>query len=168
MTPQPKPPGPRVWWIGVKPTALYFDNPNAFERALHDDVIKVTGYADFQKLESELREAKAELAELRQTLHGVLDHGPPGAMFSGAWLEVNDRWRTAQRERDQALAQCEKLAGALKNIESASFYTDEIQNCGPYASEALKAYAEFKKSKDPLVKADLGEHAGRGFKKESK
>lgn len=82
-----------------------------------------------------------ENAELTNTLHGVLDHGPPGAMLSGAWMKQIERIREFEKEHDQLQKKLQSAKKALKEISRKPTWqyanlTVEI------AREALKKLGE--------------------------
>jgi hypothetical protein len=51
----------REFWIGLNPTSVYTENPNAFQRALHEEIILVVENSALTVLKAENSELKKHL-----------------------------------------------------------------------------------------------------------
>jgi hypothetical protein len=157
---KPKPPGPRVWFALVKrirgstedglitrsfhteDEATLYLQQLGYDLSGTREIIDVVELAAFQKLEAELREAKAELARVTEVCKDL--NRERNTTFNQSCKNRN--------ERDQALSMCEQLSRALNPFaetyrigqaihipESDWDYGDEKA-----AHEALSSYAAFK------------------------
>ncbi len=117
---QPKPPGPRVWWIqfthNIQEETFVHECPLDTDNG---EVVHVIEMSAFQKLESELREAKEALKSTIDDAHVLVN------MLKAELSQAYKDYRTLNEagidmtiERDQALAELAELYKALEPNEN--------------------------------------------------
>lgn len=117
-------------------------------------------------------ELKAENDEVWRTLHGVLDHGPPSAMFSGAWLDLLKRAHKAEDELEKTKHALEETNNGKPSEWAYSILRKERDELKAQLNRVEGYYNETQIEHDKLfdeavkLKADL-QHMTEKFERNS-